>query len=238
VNNVSTGYSVSSLVIARVFDQIAISVLFLCSSALVSHPTTWLKRLNWTVGGGLIAIFILLMLLLAYKEQTVHLIKILLIRCHWEQHPFAQRLLKVLDEIIAACKHLQITKNLEKVIGISLLIWLGIFSVNYLLLTAFEVHLSFIEIILASTFIILLTVLPVQFLNGLGIHETTWTFIAVALGVPKQIAIVSAFGTHILSTVFLLIFAIYGLWRISAVTRHQNEASDSHEHGNTTHLME
>jgi len=217
-NHISTGYSVSSLIIARVFDLIAISLLFLLSSLFVDLPSPWLQTVNLSVGGFLLGVIVILMLILAYKERCVEWLKVRMSAKGWNRYTLVQRVLNGLDEIVSALQSLRMRRRHPgKVFGLSLLIWLSIFSVNYLLLRAFEVNLSFIEIALVSTFIILLTVLPFQMMNGLGIHETTWTFIALSLGVPKHIAIVSAFGTHILSTLFLLIFAAYGFWKISHI---------------------
>jgi hypothetical protein len=57
-------------------------------------------------------------------------------------------------------------------------------------------------------------VLPLQVISGFGIHETTWIFIALALGIPKNIAITAAFGSHLLSLIYLLIFGMYGVLRL------------------------
>jgi uncharacterized protein (TIRG00374 family) len=217
VNNVSTGYSVSSLIMARVFDQTAISLLFLFSALFANLPSQWLKTLSLAVGGFLIVICVVVIVILAFKELCVNWLKKLMRRLKWDEYKIVQLIIRTIDEIVIAFKGIQVKKNVGKIFGLSLLIWLSIFSVNYTLLKAFDVPLSYVEIVLASTFIIMLTVLPFQLLNGLGIHETTWTFIALTLGVPKNVAIVSAFGTHILSIVFLLIFGIFGVWRITKI---------------------
>lgn len=226
IHNISAGYSISSLIIARIFDQIAISLLFLLSSLFVDLPTQWLKMLNLVVAGLLIMIFVALMIVLAHKEHFVNWIKMLVSRWNLDRYRLLQHIMHAMDEVVIAFRNIQITQHVEKVFGLSILIWIGIFSVNYLLLKAFDVHLSFVEIVLASTFIILLTVLPFQLLSGLGIHETTWRFIAVSLGVSNQIAIISAFGTHILSTMFLLIFAAYGLWKVSTIKQDSDMRSE------------
>lgn len=224
VNNVSTGYSVSSLIIARVFDQIALSLLFLLSTLFVDLPSQWLKTLSFTVGAFLITVFAILIIILAYKERCVDWLKKLTIRLNWNRYTIVQHTMRALDEIVIAFRNIQVKQCMEKLIGLSILIWLSIFSVNYSLLKAFHVPLSYMGIMLASTFLILLTVLPIQMLSGIGIRETTWVFIAIRLEVARNTAIVSGIGTRIVATMYVAMFALYGLWKLrNALKNIQNE---------------
>ncbi len=227
VNNISTGCSLSSLIMARVFDQIVISLLFLISSFFVDFSSQWLKTLKFCVGGFLIAIFVMLMFILAYKERCVQLLEKGLIRLKLHSYKITQRVMQILKETVMAFKNIEVKGNAIKILLLSGLIWMSIFTLNFCLLLAFEVKLSYIEVVLASSFIISLSVIPFQALSGLGIHEATWTFVAVALGVPKNIAIVSAFGTHILSTIYLFLFGLYGLWKMSII-KHVTNMRNTH----------
>jgi uncharacterized protein (TIRG00374 family) len=216
VNNVSPGCSLSSLILARVFDQIAISILFLIFSRFVNLPTPWLNTLKWSVEIFLVVILAILILILAYKDKFVDLLKKLLIRVKGDRYPVTQRIMHQLENIVEAFQAIQVKKQALKVLGLSLLIWLCLFSVNYALLKAFDVPLAYAETVLAST-VIILSALPLASLSFFGLHEITWTGLAVALGVPKNVAIVSAFGTHIIATMYLFLFGILGLWKISSI---------------------
>jgi uncharacterized membrane protein YbhN (UPF0104 family) len=99
-----------------------------------------------------------------------------------------------------------------------MLIWGSIFSVNFFLLRAFQVPLNYLEIVLASTCIILLRFIPFQVISGFGVHETIWTFIAVQFGVSRSVAITGAFGGHILATGFLVLLGIYSLVRLQLIS--------------------
>jgi uncharacterized membrane protein YbhN (UPF0104 family) len=210
---------------ARVFDQIALALLFLSSAFFVKLPAGWLRTLRLGVGGFLIVTVALLLVLLILKERFVGLLTAIICHFHWDRYRLIQRVLRLLDDVVAAFQYIQIKRRFVQLMGLSLVIWLGIFSVNFILLQAFHVPLSYIEVVLASTFIILLGIIPLQVLNGFGIHETTWVFIAVTLGVAKQTAIVAAFGTHIVSTLYLFGFGLYGLWRLKTVRRDSEEAA-------------
>lgn len=214
VNNVSTGCSVSNLLIARVFDQITISLLFLVSWPFMDLSSQWMKTLSLFVSGFLILMTILLMGILAYKEKCIAWIKTLVTKFGWANTAIIRRIIHEMEEVVVALKGIQVKKNAATVLGVSVLIWMSIWGSNYALLQAFQVDFTYMQVIFSSTCIILLRVLPLQVVSGLGIHETTWVFIALALGIPKDIAITAAFGSHILSIIYLLIFGTYGVLRL------------------------
>ncbi len=223
VNHISTGCSVSNLLIARVFDHITISLLFLISTLFLQISSPWFRMTSVGVCAFLILTLLFLMLMLAYKEKCVFWLQKSLRFFHLEKYALIQRIMQEMEEILKAFQHIQMKQHAGKVLGISLLIWICIFGSNYFLLHAFQVPLAYLEVIMASTCIILLRFLPLQLVSGIGIHETSWVVIATALGVPKDIAITSAFGSHILGIVFLVLLGGYGLLRLQRVLHDSEE---------------
>ena len=219
IHGVSMGCSVSSLILARVFDQIAISSLFLISAGMVNISSQWLRTLSLIIGGFLISMFLMLMVLLIYKAQCASFITKLLVRFQWNRYALVKKGIQEMENIVTALDKIRIKENSVKILGISVLIWLSIFGVNYSLLHAFNVNLTFAAVMLSSTFSILLTLLPFQLLSGMGIRETAWMFIVSALGVPRNTAIVAAFGIHIVAVVYLVMFALYGFGKLSLVMK-------------------
>lgn len=210
VNGISTGHSVSSLLLARVCDQVAISLLYFSSSLFVEFPSQWLKTVHLAVAGILGSILLMFIAIGLYKERCMHWLHTLSVSFRWQHVKRVQRIFSTLEDIAEALTAAQIRRHAVPVLGLSLLIWLGIFTVNYTLLRAFGVSLSYIEVLLSSTFIILLGLLPIHVTSGVGLHETTWVVIALALGVPRNIAITAAFGTHLVSILYLFGFGAYG----------------------------
>jgi uncharacterized protein (TIRG00374 family) len=205
---------VSSLLVARVFDQIAISILFFISSCVVVFPTPWLRTLSWSIGGILMLAIGLLSLMLMYQEASVKCFRRLIVTFKLQRYQLIQRVLNEAEQAAHTFTYLRDKKTFLRILGYSFAIWLSIFSVNYLLLTAFGVQLSFAAIVLVSTLIIFLGMFPLQLLGGMGIRETTWVLLAMSLGISKNIAIVSGFGAHIVTTLYLFGFGLYGLWRL------------------------
>lgn len=214
VNAVSPGCSLSSLLLARVFDQIAISVLFFLSSLVTPFPTQRLKVLYMSIGAMLMMTIAGLLGILVYQESSVYWLQRLCVKFNLQRYPIIQRVLKEFEQATNTFAHLHDKRTLLSISGYSFLIWLSIFSVNYLLLTAFGVPLSFASILLVSTLIIFLGMLPLQLVGGVGIRETTWVLLVSSLGVSQNTAIVSGFGTHIVTTLSLFFFGVYGLWRL------------------------
>ena len=210
VYNVPTGFSVSSLVLARVFDQIAISLLFLLSTFFVDISSAWMKTLTLLVTVLLFLSVFLLILLIMYKEYCASWLKRILQRMHLDRYRLIQRGMTEIDNVVAALADLPRTRSFGAIFGLSVCIWICIFTVNFLLFQAFHVPLSYIEVVLASTFMILLTLLPIQVLSGIGIRETAWIFIAGALHVSRNVAITAILGSRIVSILFLAAFGMTG----------------------------
>ncbi len=216
VNGISTGRSVSNLLVARVFDQLTISLLFLISTAFLDFSTPWLNTLTVVVSAVLLATCVLLALLFAYKTRYVQWFQAVVRRLNLERFRLTQKIERELAEVVNALATLQFTANLLTVFAVSCGIWACIFATNYFMLHAFQARLSYQEVLFTSTCIIMMRLLPLQLVSGFGIHETTWVFLAEALNVPRQLAITAAFGSHIIATVFLLCFGLCGLIRIYA----------------------
>lgn len=217
VNQMPIEYSLSSLLLARVFDQLAIALLFLLSSGFVAITSPWLQTVRLCVSGFLLGTVVIILLLFVYKDLCLIWLKHLLRRMHWDHIRIVQRIVQKLDEIVTALHHIHLLRQGASLLVISVGIWLSIFSVNYCLLRAFQMPLTYIEIMFTSTCIILLSVLPLQMLGGLGVYETTLVFLAEALGAPRNIVITAAFSSHVLASIYLCLFGIYGFWTLQSL---------------------
>lgn len=229
INEVPTGYSISNLLLARVFDQFAIASLFLLAVGWVDLPGQWLDLVSLGVGIFFLITLVMLMAILICKEQVLHWIQRIFHRLKWDQRSFLQKVLQTLESMVSALREIQVKKQAVRIFALSLLIWVCIFSLNYVLLLAFHVPLTYIEVVLSSTFLILLSLLPLRAFSMIGVHETTWVFIAIALGVSRNVAITAAFGTHILSTLYLFVFGGYGLWKVHHLES-QTDEKQNEEH--------
>ncbi len=98
-----------------------------------------------------------------------------------------------------------------EVIIISFGIWLSLYSFIYALVTAININLYFFAVLLASTFALFTTVLPIQGIGGFGTMESGWAIGFIAVGLTKGVAISSGFVVHIVILLYCLILGLIGL---------------------------
>lgn len=226
VNNVSTGTSVSNLLLARVFDQLTMSVLFLASSYALQLSSPWLQAVRLGVSLLLMAMGVLLLLLLAYKDVCIRWLQRVFQFLHVSHYAGIRKVIGVMGDIVTALGAIQVKQRAVRVAGLSVLIWLSIFGQNYCLLHAFQVDLSYAGVIWASTCLILLSALPIHMFSGVGIHEISWVFLALELGIPKNIAITSAFGSRLISILFLVGLGGSALFRLYPILSHSSAVTE------------
>ncbi|ABN56133.1 conserved hypothetical protein 374 [Methanoculleus marisnigri JR1] len=214
VHKRSVGEGVATLVMARVFDFIAITVLFFCSILMI-------EDLPPTVQNGIviIAIFMIVMIalligLLYFGRPFLNTIERVFKYVHLDRRRFGAYLLIKFDEVVGALEEVRVSRNLFFVGLMSFLIWSLNYAVVYLLLSSMHIALSLQKVILGSTFTLLTSLLPIQGIGGFGTTEGVWTLVFVQLGMPMDIAITSGLVYHILVVIY---YVVLGMWGIVAI---------------------
>ena len=82
---------------------------------------------------------------------------------------------------------------------------------NYTLIIAMGIDMTFWTVLFASSFAIITTILPVQGIGGFGTMEGGWTIGLMAMGVTKGIAISSGFSYHIIVLFYIGILGCIGI---------------------------
>ena len=216
LHNKKTGEGIATLFVARVFDFISISLLFLVSAFMMHELPKMIIKSVWVIALflGLIAIF--LIALLFFGKSFLNLVKIFFERFNWDKKHFADYLLRKGEETVESFEKIKIS---GKIIIIALIlnsfgIWLLLYSLNYILVRAMDINLSYFEVVFASTFAVFTTILPIQGIGGFGTLESGWTVGFIAVGVTKEVAISSGFGFHIILWLYFVILGCWGLFRM------------------------
>ena len=216
LHNKKTGEGIATLFVARVFDFISISLLFLVSAFMMHELPKMIIKSVWVIALflGLIAIF--LIALLFFGKPFLNLVKIFFERFNWDKKHFADYLLRKGEETVESFEKIKIS---GKIIIIALIlnsfaIWLLLYSLNYILVRAMDINLSYFEVVFASTFAVFTTILPIQGIGGFGTLESGWTVGFIAVGVTKEVAISSGFGFHIILWLYFVILGCWGLFRM------------------------
>ena len=210
VNNRTTGEGLATLIVARIFDAIALAVIFFCAILLIRDLPEIISHAIWMIALCIILLISILVCLLWYGRRFLFWIQRGVIFFHAEQVLWVKYLMKKGDETIDSLdqinmKHIQIFCFIS-----SVLIWGFNFGMMYLLLEGMHIALPFLVIIVGGTFILLSTLLPVQGIAGFGTSEMLWTLVFVPLGLPINDAIVSGFCYHIIQIGFFIILGIWG----------------------------
>jgi len=212
LHNKKTGEGIATLFVARVFDFITISLLFIGSAFVIQDLPEIIMKLVWVITLFLGTITIFLIALLYSGKSFFKSVKRFCERFHWDKRYFVDYLLRKGEETAECSEKI---KTSGKVIGIALIlnsfgIWLSLYSFNYILVGAMNINLSYCSIVFASTFALFTTFLPIQGIGGFGTLESGWTVGFIAVGLTKEVAISSGFGYHIILLVYFLILGCYG----------------------------
>lgn len=210
-NGVSTGEGIATLMIARIFDIIAISSLFFVSALFVGNLPVLLLNAVWMIA-GVLAILILFLFSLAYKgEKVVKIADKILEKIKLKKFKIVGFLLKKAEETVKNFETIKSKKVILYSFLLSLFVWYCLYSMNYVLLGGMGLDLVIWIVVLGSTFSVISTLLPIQGIAGFGTYEGTWALAFIALGLTKEVAISSGFGVHIILVVYFLITGSFGL---------------------------
>ena len=216
LHNKKTGEGIATLFVARVFDFITISLLFIGSAFMLRDLPEISMKLVWVIALFLGTISIFLIALLYFGKSFFKSVGRFCERFHWAKRYFVDYLLRKGEETVECSEKI---KTSGKVIVIALIlnsfgIWLSVYSLNYILVSAMNINLSYCSIVFASTFAVFTTFLPIQGIGGFGTLESGWTVGFIAVGVTKEVAISSGFGYHIILWLYFLILGCWGLLRM------------------------
>ncbi len=216
----SAGEGLATLILSRIFDYILITSLFFISFIFLRD----LKMISVNVILLGIAFMVLLLFLLIwflYKgRSSFHLLEKFFGAFRIDQHRVGDYVLRKCDETAQCIENLHETKQRMwyPLIISTLGVWLSIYTMNFVLIMAMNIQLTYIAVIFASTFAILTTVLPVQGLGNFGTLEAGWTIGFVAVGVSRDIAISTGFIYHF---IIILYFLVWGIWGFFALRKHK-----------------
>lgn len=210
INNKTTGDGVATLVVARIFDFIALIILFFIAILLIKNVPTIIMDALWIIAIFAIFLLIVLMILLTRGKKVVISVQKTAERLHVEHNRGVNYLIRKGFETVKSLEIIQMKKSITPLMTSSLLIWGVNYFIVYLLMMGMNFHISILLVILGGTFILLTTVLPIQGIAGFGTTETIWTLVFVPLGLSTDQAIISGFCYHIVIILYFTILGLYG----------------------------
>jgi uncharacterized protein (TIRG00374 family) len=210
INNKTTGDGIATLVVARIFDFIALILLFFIATVLIIDIPKIIMDAVWIIAFFAIFLLAILIILVTRGKKFVLSVQKTSERFHGENIPGVNYFIRKGFETVESLDKIQMKKSITALMVSSLLIWGVNYCVVYLLMMGMNFQISILLVILGGTFILLTTVLPIQGVAGFGTTETIWTLVFVPLGLSLDQAIISGFCYHIVIILYFTILGLYG----------------------------
>ncbi len=220
----SFGHGLASLLIARLFDLLAIGLLYLLAALplLGQLPSENLVYL-WATAGTTTLVVVILAALATRSASLCGVVTDLLER-------------PLLARLPGRSRYVRLVKNIERNLGwgggsvrqgnlllTSLAVWLSTFGMQFFVLLSLNVSVTFWHTVIGATFAALTSILPVNAIGNFGTLEAGWTAGFVLVGMDPSLALTTGFATHLLTLAYPIMFGLPA-WGWVALAGRKQEA--------------
>ncbi len=216
----TAGEGAASLITIRIMDIITVSLFFFIS-IILTHDLPPIVMNSIKIISIFLFFTVLFILMFIWNcDGFVHWLKN--ISCHLKVNDkkSVSYIFKKLDEMSGTFKKLSRMQFIESMI-ISICIWIMLYLILYTQIKAMGINMHFEEFLLASTFFLMTSIIPIQGIGGFGTLESGWAISFMAVGVAKDVAISSGIIMHIISIIYLILLFIIGF-----IGLHEKKISD------------
>jgi hypothetical protein len=208
----SLGDGIATLAVARILDLVTVSLFFLTSVIFLAanFPT-----IAWGMASlgifALVASALILAILMYYGKESASFFNKIALKLKLKKFRGIGFLLDKWEETTRSLEVIYSNKLIIPSFIASLLGWVFVYSMTYLLILGMGINLSIWAVIFATTFAILSFAIPIQSIAGFGVMEGAWTIGLMLLGFSKELAIVSGFSLHIIILIYDAMIGIFGM---------------------------
>jgi len=213
----TVGEGIAALFIARMFDFIGISVIFLISFIVIINSIAANQNLiYWII--LILGLFIAILGIFLFKSKNFfYKSSKILVYLNIHTTKPGDFILKKGEETILALERSNTSGNYSylMIFLYSLSICFFLYSYTAVLVFAMGISLPLLAILFACSFAFFTNTFPIQGIGNFGTFEAGWTLGFLSVGVPAELAISSGFGYHIIALAFNFILAIFGFITIN-----------------------
>jgi len=195
---IQSGESIASLLIARFFDMISLSVIFLIAVFFIGKAPSFVVNLLYIISLFMFLLVIFLAAVFYYGKGCIKILRRISNALDLKRFSFVRWMIKRVKEVVDSFQVIELRRKLPDVVFFSSGIWLLAFIFYMVLLEGMEINLSIFAVIIGAAFVIFASFLPIQGIAGFGTVEGAWTLAFMALGIPVEMAIASGFSFHIM----------------------------------------
>lgn len=206
----SAGEGVATLIVARVLDFIIISLLFFVSSLFVNDLPEMFSSIIWLVVLFMVLLAVFLIILLYEGEVFLRFANAIFTTFKLDKNILVNFFLGKAKEVVDSFKNIKNNGKMMELCIISFIIWLSLYFLNYALIKSLDINIGFFEVLLASTFVVFMSILPIQGLGGFGTYEVGWAIGFIGIGLTKELAINSGIVVHIIGIIYYVLLGLYG----------------------------
>lgn len=204
--------SLSMLFVVRIFDLIAVFILFFAALAMTYSRLD--ARLHLPMLAVSIAFLIglaLVFCVLVFGKRALAIARRMLFFDGLKNSRVTGWIFSKLELLLDGFQVIRKTRALSRIILFSIIIWLCNYVTVLILVRSMGLNLSILVLTLGLTFSTLFSSLPIHGIGSFGTLEGAWTLIFLSFGAPKEIALATGFGFHIFNIGYLVVLGILGM---------------------------
>ncbi len=202
-SGISLPMSLSSLLVARLYDFIALSFIFLLTLFFAVIPFALPKEIM-VITGSILIIAIILVSLVIYGNHALKKI----IKKLFKGRLYEEKVLEIFD---LSGEHRAKTGSL---LVVSVLLWIINFTSLFFILQSLHIAVTIWQTFFICIFYVFLPLLPFNGIAGFGTAEAYWSAMFILFGISQEIAIVSSFSFHIINVLYFVLPGLYGLYAL------------------------
>lgn len=206
---------ITTLITARMFDALAISIIFLFSASVLGSEMHMSKINIWLSGIFILALVVLSFAIILYHgKKAMVLFENLMNRAKIKRFRVITFIVNKGYEVTDSFELIRAKNVFPFVFIVSIAIWCSMYAMIFSLLVGMGIDIDIWMTILGSTLTFVISILPIQGVGEFGTLEGAWTVAFIGLGFTKDVAIVSGFSYHIIRFIYFLILGGYGMYAI------------------------
>jgi uncharacterized protein (TIRG00374 family) len=203
-NRASISHGLSSLMIIRLIDLLAVSLLFIIFTLTVQVPDNLAIYFRAILGFmAVLLAAILFVIFISARDQVI--VQFFQRFALVEKIGLLKKGINWLAHFLSDLKQYRWSQYVEWTLLASAE-WLVNFSVFHVLLIGLGLTPAWFDTVVSVTFSVLASVLPINSFGNFGTQEAGWSTGLVLLGYARESAIASGFATHLITLAYFLVF--------------------------------
>ncbi len=205
-HRVSVGTGATALLMARVFDFMAVALLYVIFAFLELDNLLPGTRSSVLIVAVLLALVLLPLLAAPWVGKTMlYAGERLLVKVHWDESAKAKKMLQVGEDAVVALADMKTLRTYTLTFLWTLLAWMGTFAWFAAFMRALGYNFCYPLMVVGSTFAILAKAIPFVTVGGFGAYEAGWALGFHAAGLNGSQAIATGFAVNIFTLAISLL---------------------------------